>query len=247
MKPSQLLRQMIEAGATPEACAIALEAIEAREDADAERRAKAAERKRRERARKGDAGQSRDCHGTVAGQGEDAKEKSPQTPLKENTPPVPLKGDLPPTAEALEIYHAECPDFPKVQKLTAKRRAALLARLRDVGGLDGWRAACRRAAQSPFLTGDNDRGWRADFDFLTRERSFTKLMEGAYDRKPSGPRSPSGGGSPDRYRASADTQQSAWLRAVEEPGGGGESDGGPERPGGDPAGYGGPALRLASG
>ena len=79
---------------------------------------------------------------------------------------------------------AERVGWPKVQKITAPRRAALSQRLRDVGGDDGWRDAVDRAALSPLLTGQNGRGWIADFDWLCKPANFTKLMEGNYDPRP---------------------------------------------------------------
>jgi len=81
---ADLIRKMAEAGATPEAIALAVEAIESK-NADVERRREVErERKRRQRA-----GQSRDSHGTVTVASEDKpspdKEKSP-TPPKEINP-----------------------------------------------------------------------------------------------------------------------------------------------------------------
>lgn len=38
-----------------------------------------------------------------------------------------------------------------------------------------------RAVHSPFLTGQNERGWRADFDFLMNETKALALLEGKYD------------------------------------------------------------------
>lgn len=38
-----------------------------------------------------------------------------------------------------------------------------------------------RAVHSPFLTGQNDRGWRATFDFLMNENKALALLEGKYD------------------------------------------------------------------
>ena len=73
-----------------------------------------------------------------------------------------------------------------VQKLSAPRKKLLAARLADCGGLAGWQAALARIAGNPFLRGDNDRGWRADFDFVCKAKSFTKIMEGGYDGKPTG-------------------------------------------------------------
>lgn len=76
---------------------------------------------------------------------------------------------------------AERHDLPVAQRLTDARRRKLGARLKDCGGLDGWKAALAKVEATPGLLGANDRGWRADIDFLLQEKSFTKLMEGSYD------------------------------------------------------------------
>ena len=70
-----------------------------------------------------------------------------------------------------------------VQRLTEPRRRALKARLADAGGIEGWMAMLERVRDSSFLTGGNDRGWRADFDFVVKESNFTKIMEGKYDQR----------------------------------------------------------------
>lgn len=74
--------------------------------------------------------------------------------------------------------------WPKAIALSKPRAAKLKARLAEAGGLDGWCGALQRAAANPFLAGDNDRGWKADLDFFLRQSSFTKLIEGSYDRQP---------------------------------------------------------------
>lgn len=91
-------------------------------------------------------------------------------------------------AEAVSAYNdaAESNGWPKVQKLTPARRSSLKARLRDAGGNDGWRCAIDKAAASDFLCGRSGRDpFFASFDFLTRQSSFTKLMEGSYDNRTS--------------------------------------------------------------
>lgn len=70
-----------------------------------------------------------------------------------------------------------------VQRLTEPRRRALKARLAEAGGIEGWLAMLERVRDSSFLTGGNDRGWRADFDFVVKESNFTKIMEGKYDQR----------------------------------------------------------------
>lgn len=87
------------------------------------------------------------------------------------------------TEEALSLFNrcAETHGFSKVQKLTAARKSKLKLRLKEAGGIDGWIIALEKISVSDFCRGQNDRGWKADFDFLVTEGSFVKLMEGKYD------------------------------------------------------------------
>jgi len=84
----------------------------------------------------------------------------------------------------------------KAQLLNPTRRKALTARLAECGGIDGWRTAIKNIRGSPFLLGHNDRGWKADFDFVLQAKSFTKIMEGSYGAGGSS----GGGGSGDAIR-----------------------------------------------
>lgn len=92
--------------------------------------------------------------------------------------------------EAVDVYNAEAlrVGWPEAQKITDARRSAVRARLADVGGIEGWRFAMERAANSDFLTGKTTKPFSATFDWLTKQSNFTKLMEGNYDN-----RAPSGG------------------------------------------------------
>lgn len=120
------------------------------------------------------------------------KEKSPE-PSKENNPypeenPSPAKAGSAPLSDeksisaALAAYNqiALTAGWPKVIKLTTKRRMQLRGRLVDAGGVDGWRQALLAGSRAPFLTGSNDRGWRADIDFFLRQDKFLKTLEGGY-------------------------------------------------------------------
>lgn len=86
--------------------------------------------------------------------------------------------------DAVASYNevAERNGLPKCQKLTSNRVTHLKARLSDCAGMDGWKIALGKLEASQFLLGANNNGWKADFDFLLKEKSFTKLMEGGYDR-----------------------------------------------------------------
>lgn len=93
MSLAALIRRMAEAGAPPEAIALAVEAIEAEQAKAAEKRAQAAFRKAEQRERER---LSRDCPATVTGQGEDTDETKgrdksfPDTPSKTQPKQAPL-------------------------------------------------------------------------------------------------------------------------------------------------------------
>jgi hypothetical protein len=70
--------------------------------------------------------------------------------------------------------------LPLVKKLegTRLRRAQILIRRNSI---DDITEAIDAIDRSPWMHGQNDKGWRADFDFFLQPKSFTKLIEGSYD------------------------------------------------------------------
>jgi hypothetical protein len=100
-----------------------------------------------------------------------------------NNTPLPPKGG-PTPGDAIKAFHAyndtalRC-GLQQAKSLTPDRQRRLIARLRDYG-LDGWSVALANVERSSFLTGKNDNGWRADFDFLLQAKSFNKVHDGSY-------------------------------------------------------------------
>jgi hypothetical protein len=94
-------------------------------------------------------------------------------------PPEP-PGFGPPDLLALwnDLAPVEC---PRARELSPSRRKHAAARLREHPDPDYWRAVIGRLNASSFARGDNDRGWRADFDWLLRPDSGAKTLEGKYD------------------------------------------------------------------
>jgi hypothetical protein len=96
--------------------------------------------------------------------------------------PHPAKAGMPPDLRhAIEAYNTVAADvgLPLCRALNASRRTKLVARLKE-SGLAGWCSAVANLRDSPFLLGQNNRGWKADFDFLLQPKSFGKLLDGAY-------------------------------------------------------------------
>ncbi len=83
-----------------------------------------------------------------------------------------------------------------VQVLSEARRAKCRTRIRDTYADPAkFEEACRAIAGSTFCTGQNDRGWRATFDFVIKDQNTAaRILEGAYaDKAPhkTGPDRPS--------------------------------------------------------
>lgn len=74
--------------------------------------------------------------------------------------------------------------WPDVMFLNSVRRWRLAQRLREAGGLDGWRAALAATTRAQFLKQPDGRFHRwFDLDWLLDEQKFTRLMEGRYDQR----------------------------------------------------------------
>lgn len=69
--------------------------------------------------------------------------------------------------------------LPQVAKLTDSRRKRAQVRIRQYPELATWQKAFANIRASPFCLGQKG-DFRADFDFLLQDKSFTRLIEGFY-------------------------------------------------------------------
>lgn len=106
------------------------------------------------------------------------EDKTPEGFLGESqAPPERSQADI-----AFELYNetANRVGLSKAQVFTDARKTKLKARLKDAGGLEGWKMALAKVEASPFLTGKRQ-DFKADLDFMLQKSSFVKIMEGRYD------------------------------------------------------------------
>lgn len=127
-------------------------------------------------------------------------------PDLENTPvKAKAKKQLDPgeleAAFALYDQAAEQAGWSAISMRSDTRKVALANRLKELGGIEGWRTAISKALASDFCCGKcpptppRTKAFKADFDFLTQQSSLIKLMEGKYDNaKPGEGPGPAGGG-----------------------------------------------------
>jgi len=78
-----------------------------------------------------------------------------------------------------ENYHNICVSLPKVRTITDKRKKAIKKLLKNYSKEDIIECF-KNVEDSSFLKGNNDRGWKADIDFILREDKFIAILEGKY-------------------------------------------------------------------
>jgi predicted phage replisome organizer len=92
--------------------------------------------------------------------------------IKPKKPVVKINFDL-----YAQEYNNRCDNLPKVKVVTEKRKEAIRKFNREFT-LDQFKEICDIANNNDFLTGRNNRGWTADFDFLLRVDKATAILEG---------------------------------------------------------------------
>ena len=85
--------------------------------------------------------------------------------------------------EVFDAWNALPGVFPQCLLLSDKRRRTLQIRLREPFFAGAWRDALARLSASRFAQGENDRGWRASFDWFITPDVVQKIMEGKYDTR----------------------------------------------------------------
>lgn len=102
------------------------------------------------------------------------------------TTPTPKKrvSDDVPYDDIVKLYNEICtPTLPKAEKLTRDRKQNISARWHDYPDLEKFKTVFRNLVGSPWCTGSNDRGWKADFNFAIAPTKFPRLLEGFYGNK----------------------------------------------------------------
>lgn len=82
--------------------------------------------------------------------------------------------------EIVDVYNSICTNLSKIQKITDKRKKSIDAFAKEFT-LDQFKEICEKANTTDFLIGKNDRGWKADFDFLMRIDKATAILEEKYN------------------------------------------------------------------
>lgn len=83
----------------------------------------------------------------------------------------------------VNAYKETCVSLPTIRSLSENRKKAIRARLNSGYTQDDFITLFKKAQESDFLKGKNDRNWNADFDWLIKDANMAKVLEGKYDNK----------------------------------------------------------------
>lgn len=82
-----------------------------------------------------------------------------------------------------DMYNDTCVSFPRLTKLSERRRKAIRARLKAGYTLDDFQRLFELAESSEFLKGGNGRNWYATFDWLIQDGNMAKVLDGNYQSR----------------------------------------------------------------
>lgn len=107
------------------------------------------------------------------------EEKKPQDKPKEK------KQATMPFARIKELWNTLCPSFPKMMVLSEARKNKIRNRVEEMGGIEQalpiLEGIFKTMQETPFLKGDNKRGWKASFDWIfENDKNWVKVFEGNY-------------------------------------------------------------------
>ena len=89
-----------------------------------------------------------------------------------------------PYEKIIDLFHSFCPSYSKVMKLTESRKKTIKARYNEYNqDISIFETLFRKAEESNFLKGNNDRSWKATFDWLINPNNMVKVLEDTYKNK----------------------------------------------------------------
>jgi hypothetical protein len=109
---------------------------------------------------------------TETNQAEKQETKMPDIPDQRSDPPSKL----------ISIWNDHCGELQKVRKSNPTRDRKIKALFNKLSELE-WIEVIKKLAASNFCNGKNDRGWKADFDFLLKPETYSRTLEGRYDNR----------------------------------------------------------------
>lgn len=82
-----------------------------------------------------------------------------------------------------DMYNSTCVSFPKLTKLSDKRKKTIRARFNQGYTVEDFKRLFELAEGSSFLKGGNSRNWQATFDWMIADANMAKILDGNYSNR----------------------------------------------------------------
>lgn len=81
----------------------------------------------------------------------------------------------------VDMYNDTCVSFPRLKTLSENRKKSIKARFNSGYTYEDFQELFKKAENSSFLKGANNRNWSATFDWLIKDSNMAKVLDGNYD------------------------------------------------------------------
>lgn len=82
-----------------------------------------------------------------------------------------------------DLYNTICKSFQPIERMTKKRRQAILEKFENGSSLETFRDLFAKAASAEYFVSLQEReGWKPTFDWLIQEEHMSAVLEGKYDK-----------------------------------------------------------------
>ncbi|VFC11794.1 phage protein [Clostridioides difficile] len=85
-------------------------------------------------------------------------------------------------SEIISKFNSTCIELSKVKKLTDTRKRRINSRIKEYDK-ETVLEVINIVSKTSFLNGNNNTGWKANFDWIMNSSNFTKILEGNYHSK----------------------------------------------------------------
>lgn len=85
-----------------------------------------------------------------------------------------------PYDDVIRLYNDICVSLPKAHKLSTERKSRIKSCFTQKYTLESFEKAFHIVQNTPFLRGENSRGWHATFDWLIKPSNLLKVLENTY-------------------------------------------------------------------
>lgn len=86
----------------------------------------------------------------------------------------------PPYETILKMYNRICVSLPKARQLSPERKRHIKSCFSQKFTCQDFEKAFHIMQDTPFLRGENERGWRPSFDWIIRSANLLKVLEQRY-------------------------------------------------------------------